>query len=276
MKLGLIGCGAIGSFLLQAVNHEKRVPDCRFTCLFDLEERGGHLASLAARYRCEYTTDFPTLLQSDVDLVLEAASPAAARQYAAAVLESNKHLLLMSVGVLVEKSFLSRLQSLCRQRRLQVCIPSGAIGGLDVIRAAMEDRVERVRLTTRKPPAALESPVGLPGDRPDLGNLKAPFTVFEGSAAEAIRLYPKNINVSIALSIAGPGPEATRVRIVADPTINSNVHEIEMHGSFGEMRLQLKNLPMADNPKTSFLAALSAIAALRRFDLFVTGGVTFA
>lgn len=264
VKLGMIGCGSIGRFLLKAVNREGRVEDARFTFVVDIPERLPELNQAAAEFGCAVGTDIESLTGSDAELVVESAAPAVARRYAPSVLASGKDMLIMSVGSMVDAGFREELLSLCRRHGRHVYAPSGAIGGLDAVRAAMGDRVDLVRLTTRKPPRAIEMPAeGAPPDI-DLDRLTEPTVVFEGPAEEAIRLYPKNVNVSVTLSLVGLGPRATRVRLVADPSIERNIHEVEVEGAFGRMTVQLQNLPMPENPKTSYLAGLSALATLQR------------
>lgn len=272
IHLGLIGCGSIGSFLLRSLNREKRVPGFEITQIFDLESRGEHLKNLAAEFRCQFQTRLDSLLASDVELVLEAANPAAALEYGPWVLKAGKHLLLMSTGAMAIPAFAEEVARLSAEKHRFVLIPSGAIGGLDAVRAAMEGAVDGVTLTTRKPPAAIESP---PGGAQSAGSPSPgqPWTVFEGTASEAIRLYPKNINVAVTLGLAALGPDRTRVRLVADPSIANNTHEVELNGAAGTMQLRFSNRPMADNPRTSALAAFSALSILRRFEAMTRGGV---
>lgn len=264
MKLGLIGGGSIGEFLLRKTNREGRVPGSRFTVVIDIPERLAELRRLEADYGVAIGTGIDAVTGSDAELVVEAAAPSVARRYAPAVLESRKHMLIMSVGSLVDAAFHGQLEDICRRVDRHVYAPSGAIGGIDAVRAAMGDRVDVVRLTTRKPPRAIELPAeGAPPDV-DLEHIDRPTVVFEGPAEDAIRLYPKNVNVSVTLSLVGLGARQTRVRLLADPTIERNIHEVEVEGAFGRMTVQLQNLPMPENPKTSYLAALSALATLQR------------
>jgi aspartate dehydrogenase len=131
-------------------------------------------------------------------------------------------------------------------------IPAGALGGLNAVQAMNVAGLESVELTSRKPPAGL----GL--------DVNEETVVFEGSAAEVIRKFPKNVNVAIALSFAGIGPERTRVRLVADPAVDRNTHHVVARGAAGEIEFISRNVPFPENPRTSYLAALSAIAMLRR------------
>jgi aspartate dehydrogenase len=143
-------------------------------------------------------------------------------------------------------------------------VPSGAIAGLDAIKGAMLGRVFKVTLTTRKSPRALEGAPYVVKKGIDLGALKEPTTIFSGSAEEAVPAFPANINVAAALSLAGIGADKTLVRIIADPACDKNIHEIEVEGDFGRLVTRMENVPSPHNPKTSYMAALSAIGLLQR------------
>ena len=86
--------------------------------------------------------------------------------------------------------------------------------------------------------------------------------IFEGSALEAVKAFPANVNVAATLFLAAEGSEVW-VNVVADPGIHVNRHEIEVEGDFGRISTKVENVPSPKNPKTSYLAALSAIATLR-------------
>ena len=146
-----------------------------------------------------------------------------------------------------------------------VLVPSGAVGGLDVLRAARIGGLDTVELRTTKPPRALRGAPYLAAHRIDVDAFHGPTVVFDGPATEAVVGFPANLNVVAALSLAGIGPERTRVVLVADPTGERNIHEVTARGAFGELSLRLENRPTPGNPKTSLLAPLSALALLRRF-----------
>jgi aspartate dehydrogenase len=143
-------------------------------------------------------------------------------------------------------------------------IASGAVAGLDALASAAQGGLEEVTLTTRKPPAALEGAPYLVESGRSLVGLRGETTVFEGSAREAVRAFPTNINVAAAVSLAGVGFDRTRVRIVADPASTTNRHEVVARGAFGELQLAVSNRPFPSNPKTSHLAALSALASVKQ------------
>jgi len=208
----------------------------------------------------------------DLDLVIEAASQEAVRQYASKVLEAGKDLMIMSVGALVESELTEEIRRSTHSTGKKMYIPSGAIAGIDGIKAAVIGRVKHVTLTTRKPPTGLIGAPYFKQSRMNPNELEEPTVIYEGPVLEACRLFPANVNVAATLSLAGIGPEKTKVRVVADPTIKRNIHEINVKGEFGELRICAKNVPSLDNPKTSYLAALSAIATLRKITEFMLVG----
>jgi aspartate dehydrogenase len=150
-----------------------------------------------------------------------------------------------------------------RARNVQIRIPSGALCGLDGIRAAMEAGLHSVTLTTRKPPKGLCGAPYLVERGISLENLSEPMVIFEGTALEAVKAFPQNVNVAGALSIIGIGPSETRVRIIADPRATANSHEVIAEGAFGRLQTLTENLPSPRNAKSSYLASLSACAELR-------------
>ena len=208
----------------------------------------------------------------DLDLVIEAASQEAVRQYASKVLEAGKDLMIMSVGALVESELTEEIRRSIHSTGKKMYIPSGAIAGIDGIKAAVIGRVKHVTLTTRKPPTGLIGAPYFKQSKMNPNELEEPTVIYEGPVLEACRLFPANVNVAATLSLAGIGPEKTKVRVVADPTIKRNIHEINVKGEFGELRICTKNVPSLDNPKTSYLAALSAIATLRKITEFMLVG----
>lgn len=152
---------------------------------------------------------------------------------------------------------------LAREKNCRIYLPSGALTGLDGVKSAAVGRIDSVTLTTRKPPAGLSGAPYLAREGIDLSSLREEKVIFEGSAEEAVEGFPRNINVAATLSLAGIGVAKTRVRIIADPKISRNIHEIEVEGEFGRLISRTENLPSPSNPKTSLLAIFSAIATLK-------------
>jgi aspartate dehydrogenase len=252
VKIGMIGGGNVAKFLLKSINVDRQLPNCTVESVF--LRRPEAAEEWESTYGTRTYHDMDAFLSSGIDLVVEAATVQAVRDYAEKIISRRKDLVIISVGALVDQELYQRLNELCRLLGTRILLPSGAIGGLDVIRSAMAMRqLEEVSLTTRKPPLSL---LGRQVEREEV--------VFEGTATEAISLFPQNINVAIVLSLAGLGCDNTRVRIVADPKATKNTHSIEAVGSFGRMCVRLENDPMPDNPKTSYLAALSVLSTLKK------------
>lgn len=194
-------------------------------------------------------------------LVLEAASPGAVARFLPQAVRRRKSMLILSSGgLLTQGRWLRRAAA----RGVPVYVPSGAIVGLDGIRAAAVGRLRSVTLTTRKPPRAFQGAPGLARKGMGLKRIRAPKLIFQGSARRAATLFPQNINVAATLALAGVGPERTRVRIIADPRARANIHEIEARGSFGRILIRAENRPSPRNPKTSQLAIQSAVAQLEQ------------
>jgi aspartate dehydrogenase len=184
-------------------------------------------------------------LENDMDVVVEAASQQAVLNYAEKVLKSGKDLIVLSVGALADEEFYNKIKSLAAKLGRKIFIPSGALAGIDAIRA-VANYVEKVILITRKNPSSF-------------GMCKK-GVIFEGNAKEAAKLYPRNLNIAATLGIAVGFDKVEVVAIAED--INENIHEVIARGKFGEIRVIVKNRKMENNPKTSYLAALSVIKTL--------------
>lgn len=258
MNIGLIGAGTIGKFLLEKINIEKRLPGFKITSVLDERSKSKQvLEDLSRTYEFDYYNDLNNFLNSPIDIVVECANVELVKQYAKEVVK-KKDLFIISIGALVDIEFFQELQSLARSLDRHIYLPSGAIGGLDVIKSAnVMGGIETVSLTTRKPAEALtDEKEAVVGEK----------VLFEGAAKEAIMQFPKNANVSIILSLAGVGVEDTKVKIILDPTVEKNIHEVKTIGDFGEVTIKLENNPSPTNPKTSYLTALSILSALKSLD----------
>ncbi len=238
-EIGIIGCGTIGTLVAEAV--ETGIIKCDSLILYDYNQE--KIMKLVQRLHV------PTRIAKDVDemirfkpaIILEAASQEAVRDYLGKIEQASIELIVMSVGALLDVKAISS----------KVHFPSGAIGGLDALCAAGLAGIEEVVLTTRKNPSAL-----------GLDN-RQEKTVYEGSSKQAVLLFPKEMNVAATLSLT-VGAEKVRVRVVSDPKVARNVHEIRVRWKHGEMLLEFANDPHPQNPATSALAAWSAIDLLSR------------
>jgi aspartate dehydrogenase len=193
------------------------------------------------------------------DVIVEGLPPAWFRAVAAPAIERGRIFVPLSVGQLLDNW---DLVERARATGARILVPTGALVGLDAVRAAAEGAIRAVTMVTRKPPAGLEGAPYLVERGISLTGLKAPRKLFEGSAREGARGFPANVNVAAALSLAGIGPEATRLEIWADPTIDRNIHEIRVDADAARFSMTIENVP-SDNPRTGRIVALSVVALLR-------------
>lgn len=259
-KIGLLGCGAIGTQIALAIDSGK-IP-AELTHVYDFDNsRAEKLVSRLAKKPIIVAN--PHLLSSNnVDIVVEAASQEAVKNHALSILQNRKDLMIMSVGALLDESVFEILFDACKEFKKKIYLPSGAIAGLDAIKSA-KDELESVTLTTTKNPKALAGAKFFEEKKLDVNSITQKTTIFEGPAKEAVTLFPANINVAALLSLAGLGSTKTLVKIVADPGTDKNTHQIDAKGKSGKITIQVENVPDPTNPKTSRLAILSAIECLR-------------
>ena len=264
--VGIAGCGTIGRKVASELD-AGAVPRVQLGGITsrDLGRARAFAATLDSR---------PPVVGLDqlvdmVDLVIEAAPAIAMDSIATATLSAGKDLMALSGGALLQRD---DLFALAEQRGATIYIPSGAIAGLDGVAGASTGRIDSVKMITRKPPAGLAGAPGIDAAGIDLDSVTEPTVVYDGPVLEACRLFPANVNVSAALSMAGVGAERTSIRIYADPTVTRNTQEILVEGEFGRLSVKIENVPSASNPRTGKLSALSALAALRRITSHVRVG----
>lgn len=266
LKVGLVGCGAIGFEIASAIDRGEI--DADLAAVFDRNPKNMSRLIEAMRKKPE-VVELETLAELS-DIVVEAASQAAVPQVAEAALKRGKDIMIMSVGALMDKELYRRICSMAESNGGKVYIPSGAITGLDGLKSASIGRLKKVVLTSTKPPAGLEGAPYVAEKNIDLRSFREPTLIYEGPASEAVRAFPANVNVAATLSLTY-GQDAW-VRIVVDPKATVNVHEIVAEGDFGRMVTRVENVPSPRNPRTSYLAALSAIATLKNVTLNVRIG----
>ncbi len=256
MKFGIVGCGNIGADLCIAL--QKNEIHAEIAALTDIDAERAKI--LLRSFQLDADVCDLDENASKVDYLVECAVAGAVKEVLESAMRHHIDCLIMSVGGLLDNV---ELGEEARASGIQVHIPSGALCGLDGIRAAMEAGLHSVSLTTRKPPAGLIGAPYLEENEIDLDGLEEATVVFEGSAREAVKAFPRNVNVAASLSFVGIGPDDTRVRIIADPAATMNIHEVVAEGAFGQLRTVTENLPSPRNAKSSYLASLSAIAELR-------------
>lgn len=259
-RIGIVGAGAIGKEIARAIDNGT-VP-ARLEAIWDrdVQEATEFAASLQSKPK---VLPLKELVEAS-NFVVEAASQAAVREVAIATLSQSRSLMVMSVGAFADRELLETVRSLAKNHHCSIYVPSGAVCGLDGVKSAAVCKIDSVTITTRKPKEGLRGAPFIVKNDIDIDAMTGPTEIFSGPAAVAIREFPANVNVAASLSLVGIGFERTLVRVVVDPTIKRNMHEIEVRGEFGELRTVVENVPSKTNPKTSFLAALSAIATLRQ------------
>ncbi|MBV9955389.1 MAG: aspartate dehydrogenase [Pseudolabrys sp.] len=198
-------------------------------------------------------------LADDCDIVVECLPPALFREIATSVIDKGRVFMPLSVAQLLENW---DLVDRAKQKGARIVVPTGALLGLDAVRAAAESGIKSVTMITRKPPAGLEGAPHLVKNDISVKNLSQPLKVFDGSARDGAKGFPANVNVAAALSLAGIGPDKTRLEIWADPAQTRNVHRIEVEAEAARFSMTIEGVPSA-NPRTGRLVAPSTIAALR-------------
>ncbi|HSC71886.1 MAG TPA: aspartate dehydrogenase [Candidatus Methylomirabilis sp.] len=255
LKIGIVGCGTIGTTLAQAIDAGRIL--ARLAGLTSRTRTRAEALARSLRTSPPVLT-LPELVQAS-DCVVEAATGNALAEIVPACLREGRDVFVISVGGLLghEEWFREAEARGCR-----ILYPSGAIAGLDGVRAAARGRVDSVTLTTRKPPTGLAGAPYVVERGINLEALTQETLLFEGTAREACKGFPTNVNVSAALSLAGIGPDRTRVRIFAVPGGALNQHRIEVRGEFGRLSIEIENVPSPTNPRTGLLSIFSSIAFL--------------
>jgi aspartate dehydrogenase len=261
LHVGLLGCGTIGGYVLDRLM-EGKIQGAEVVVVCGRTEKSKGREKVR-RYGLKWVTDPLAMLRGNVDAVLEGASHEALEEYGERILKAGVDLIPTSVGALVDRDLLKGLKEAARQGGSRLHVPSGGIGGLDALQAMIHGRVDEVTMTTRKPPVAWKDIPHVERMHLDLDNMKEPTLLYEGPARDCVKEFPQNINIAAALSLAGIGFDTTRIRIVADPTVTRNTHEIVCRGEAGRLSVTLENVPVPENPKTTYMACLSALAALR-------------
>ncbi|MBU1863615.1 MAG: DUF108 domain-containing protein [Candidatus Omnitrophica bacterium] len=259
IKVGIIGCGTIGSALAHTIQ-KKFSPTIRVAFLADsnvLQAR-----SLQKKLSSGVKIAPTKAVIQHSDFVIEAASIKVSFDIAYSCLKLNKDVLIMSIGGLVKK--VHQLRLLGKKSKGTLYLPSGAICGIDGILAAQCGGITKATLTTRKPLKGLRGAPYFALKKINIDAIKKETVVFSGSAEEAIRYFPKNVNVAALLSLASLGSKKTKVQIITSPSFTCNSHDICVEGASGKITTKTENVPSPTNPKTSYLAILAAEALLKK------------
>jgi aspartate dehydrogenase len=199
-------------------------------------------------------------LSDAADLVIECAPARLLRSIVAPFVASGKIAVVLSAGALLEHEDLIEL---AKRNGGQIVVPTGALIGLDAVTAAAVGKIHSVRMVTRKPVQGLAGAPYIVENNIDIEHINKPLRIFDGTAREAARGFPANLNVAVALSLAGIGPDRTRLEIWADPALTRNVHRIEVDSDSARFSMSIENIP-SENPRTGLITALSVIAYLRK------------
>jgi len=273
MKAGLIGCGVIGTELAKFIDNNK---DIELIGITDTDEtKIDNLKGILKNNQPE-TLDTNSLIEKS-ELIIEAASGEVAKELLNKVADKDKKAMFMSTGGLIDSS------ELLKNSKAKIYLPSGAIAGIDGIKSASVGKIKSITLTTTKHPEGLKDAPYVVENNINLSEMTKKTIIFKGSVDEAVKGFPKNINVAATLSLASNFKmseiakkaisehaqepkvlDKLKIKIIADPKIKTNTHEIKVVGESGKIKTKTENIPSPSNPKTSYLAVLSGIATLKQ------------
>jgi len=264
IRIGIAGLGAIGKALAHKLDRGE-VPGCVLAAV------SGRDPARTARFIAELTAPVPAValaaLAAHADVVVECAPSALLREIAAPVISAGKKVVVLSVGALLSHPELTSGEL----GSGQILVPTGALIGLDAVTAAAEGTIHSVRMVTRKPPSGLNGAPYLVENNIDIDDLKAPLKIFNGTPREAAIGFPANLNVAVALSLAGIGPDKTVLEIWADPTLTRNTHQITVDSDSARFTMTIENIP-SENPRTGRITVQSVVALLRKLSAPVRVG----
>lgn len=256
-KLAIIGSGSLGSIIGKVVSQELRED---FEILGVFSGKIENATKLADEIGGKAYKTLDEIIDDQPDYIIEAASPDVFKEIGVKILANGIHLIPLSVGALADNEFYNKVKETARKNKSRVHIPSGAVGGFDVLRASMAMEDVEVNITTEKSPQSLNGAPFLKGRK--LSEEKTE-EIFNGSAMEAIEHFPKNVNVAVATALATTGVENTKVSIRSIPGFKSNKHKIKLKGETVNVKVIIETTPSEDNPKSSSLAAYSVIGLLK-------------
>jgi len=261
MRVGLLGGGTIARLILEHIGRGE-LSGIEVVALAG-RSASSRAEALAREHGVAFVNSVESLLEIHPDLVVEAASHEAVRDYCASLLEGGVSVIVLSGGALADDALRLTLERAAELSGAMLYVPSGGIGGLDALKAACVAGVDQVRITVMKPPPAWKNIPYVDKLGIDLDHLAEARTLYEGPARAGVPLFPANVNIAAVLSMAGAGFDRTQLKVVADPALTYNTHLIEIRGQTGNISVKLENVPAPENPKTAWLACYSALAALK-------------
>lgn len=261
MRVGIIGGGSIARLFLEHIRRGD-LGDVKVVAIAG-QSGASRGKALAQEFGCAFVTHPAGLVAERPDVVIEAASHQAVREHVVSLLEKGIAVIVLSGGALCDDGLRTALEQAAIKSGALLYVPSGGIAGLDALKAACIAGVDAVTITVIKPPGAWKNIPYVGEQKVDLDGLTSAHTFYDGPARQGVPLFPQNVNIAAVLSMAGIGFDKTRLKVVADPAIKHNSHEIEISGRTGNITIRLQNVPAPDNPKTAWLACYSALAALK-------------
>ena len=263
--VAVAGLGAVG--LTVARRLDEGLPGLRLVAVS--ARNAARATGAMSEFQCPVPVREPGALADLADIVVECLPPAVFPLVAEPALKAGRTLVVISVGALLA---FPHVIDIAEDYGGKIMVPTGALLGLDAVQAAAQGTIHSIRMVTRKPPAGLASAPFLVEQGIQLEGLSSPLLVFEGTVREAIKRFPANVNVAVALSLAGIGPDKTRMEIWADPTVNRNRHTISIDSDSASFEMSISNIPTVENPATGKITALSVIALLRKLSSTVSIG----
>lgn len=255
-RVAIAGLGAVGEALAKAFASGIDGLELAAVAVRDKAKAEAKLATLGMSVPIVTIADLEPL----ADIVVECAPASVLPLIVEPFLKRAKTAIVLSCGALLTHDYLI---ALARTHGGQIIVPTGALLGLDAVTAAAEGRIRSVRMITRKPVRGLEGAPYLRDNRIDLTQIKEPLRIFSGSPREAAIGFPANLNVAVALSLAGIGADRTELEIWADPGVDRNIHRVEVESDAASFSMQIANIP-SENPRTGRITALSVLACLRK------------
>ncbi len=261
IKVSIVGCGAIGSRIAHCVKKEAKKHSWELHGIYDIDLLKAEQLAKTLNNKKLNKSSLESLLKGS-DLVVEATSSNDIKNIIKKSIESKKHVLTMSVGQILNANTIFQL---AKENNCSILVPSGGIAGVDAIKAASSSKLKSINLTTRKPVSGFASSEYVKKKNINLNKIKSETIIFDGNVDKAVRAFPRNINVAATIALACGNKKKVHIRILTSPKFKSNSHEIEIVGDFGKITTLTENTPCPDNPKTSYLAVLSAIQSLKEF-----------
>ena len=256
LRVAVAGLGAIGTKVAEALDQGINGLALSAVSVQNPEKHGSWIGKLTSK-----PAVLPIEALSDAaDIVIECAPSKLMRSIVAPFVESGKTAVVLSAGALLDHEDLIEL---AKHNGGQIVVPTGALIGLDAVTAAAVGKIQSVQMVTRKPILGLAGAPYIVENNIDIERITEPLRIFEGTAREAAKGFPANLNVAVALSLAGIGPDQTRLEIWADPTVTRNIHRIEVESDSARFSMAIENIP-SENPRTGRITALSVIAYLRK------------